>query len=308
MQLLRRGTLRWAKVYIGIMITLISLFVLLCTGCALPNQVSNEKPQRVVSMSVTVDQVLLDLVEANRIAALTKLVDEPTLSYEVEKAKAVPNRIDSYTTEEIMKLQPDVVIADSSYQPEVLQSLREVGIKVEVVEVAQNLDQVPTMIAQIAKIVKEEEKGKEIIVQYQKELEQAKTEVKRYPPREVYTYWGDQSYGGKDSFLGDLYRECGMKDILGSMSKREAANLSSEYILQFQPDVIVIGGYQLDPAEKDNLYTAIKKPGVSTLKAVQTNRIATISGAILYSPNQHAPESLRKLAKEIASAYENGRD
>ena len=38
-----------------------------------------EKPQRIISMNVSVDEILLDLVDSKRIAALTYFADDPSI-------------------------------------------------------------------------------------------------------------------------------------------------------------------------------------------------------------------------------------
>ena len=53
-----------------------------------------EKPQRIISMSISTDEILIDLVPSSRIAAFSRLVDDPGISNIVERAQSVGSRVD----------------------------------------------------------------------------------------------------------------------------------------------------------------------------------------------------------------------
>ena len=67
-----------------------------------------EKPQRIISMNVSVDEILLDLVDSKRIAALTYFADDPSICSAGEKVKQVKERVQGSNIEWIVALQPDL--------------------------------------------------------------------------------------------------------------------------------------------------------------------------------------------------------
>lgn len=69
-----------------------------------------KKPERIVSLTISTDEILLELVAVERIAALTYLVDDPGISNAVEKSKKVSARLDGNSAEAILALKPDLVI------------------------------------------------------------------------------------------------------------------------------------------------------------------------------------------------------
>lgn len=93
-------------------LTMLSLLSMLCFGCGKPKLAEPEgkpiytltdatgtkvsftkKPERIVSLSISTDEILLDLVEPKRIVALTKYVDDEGISNATEQAKAVKGRV-----------------------------------------------------------------------------------------------------------------------------------------------------------------------------------------------------------------------
>ena len=67
------------------------------------------KPQRVISVNIASDEILIGLVSPARIAALSYLSEEPGISHIVEAAKAVSVKLRAQT-EPIVALQPDLVL------------------------------------------------------------------------------------------------------------------------------------------------------------------------------------------------------
>lgn len=68
-------------------------------------------PMRIVSFSISCDEILLGLVEPERIASVSYLCDDAGISHVVEKSKAVKERIKGTpSVERIMALKPDLVI------------------------------------------------------------------------------------------------------------------------------------------------------------------------------------------------------
>lgn len=66
------------------------------------------KPQRIVSLNLCADQLLLSLVEPQRIAALTFRAADPRLSTQADAARGV--HIIQGRTEEVLALAPDLVV------------------------------------------------------------------------------------------------------------------------------------------------------------------------------------------------------
>lgn len=57
-----------------------------------------EKPQRIISTSISTDEILIDLVPSSRIAAFSRLVDDPGISNIVERAQSVGSRVDGQSS------------------------------------------------------------------------------------------------------------------------------------------------------------------------------------------------------------------
>ena len=101
-----------------------------------------EKPQRIISMSISTDEILIDLVPSSRIAAFSRLVDDPGISNIVERAQSVGSRVDGQSSEAIMALHPDLILIPDFIKPEVIQSLRDMNLQVYVYKTPKSFEDV----------------------------------------------------------------------------------------------------------------------------------------------------------------------
>ena len=62
----------------------------------------SEKPKRIVSYSISTDEILIALVKPERIVALSRLVDDPGVSSIVKEAKQIPNRVQGNSMEGVL--------------------------------------------------------------------------------------------------------------------------------------------------------------------------------------------------------------
>lgn len=121
-----------------------------------------EKPVRIMSMNISIDEVLWEIVEKDRIVALSKLADDPQISSISKEVKNLKGRVSSGNIEQILAYQPDLIIVPD-YNMGFIKSLRSLGLKVYVCKTPVNVDEIFTYINKISKVVGEQEKGENLV-------------------------------------------------------------------------------------------------------------------------------------------------
>src|SRR5690348_10388030 len=125
-------------------------------------------PQRIMSLKVCTDELLLDLVPPARIASVTFLSREKAGLKFWPQAANVP--INHGTAEEILSTHPDLILTDPFMAPSLRPLLAKTGPRVVEVPPAENFDQIRTITRMVAKAVGEEAKGEELIATMDAEL------------------------------------------------------------------------------------------------------------------------------------------
>ena len=92
--------------------------------------VLHEKPQRIVSLNLGTDEILLALAPPEQIAALSSYVDDAGLSCMAEAAKAVSVKLHDKSPERVLAQHPDLVLTTDSVPKELVASMRDLGLTV----------------------------------------------------------------------------------------------------------------------------------------------------------------------------------
>ena len=83
-----------------------------------------------------------------RITAVTYLADDPEISNIVDRVKSISNRAYGNSAEALLAMHPDIIIAADFFKQEMIQSLRDLGLKVYVYKTPNNMEEIkrPLMI------------------------------------------------------------------------------------------------------------------------------------------------------------------
>ena len=109
------------------------------------------------------DEIMLGLVEPERMVAVNSLLDDPTTSSMVQLGKKVAKKVDYPTAEEIFSLQPDLVIIPDWGDLARVNVLRDLGIPVVVCKGPRNLADIKETITLLAQVTGEPERGEKLL-------------------------------------------------------------------------------------------------------------------------------------------------
>ncbi|MDO4724443.1 MAG: ABC transporter substrate-binding protein [Comamonadaceae bacterium] len=135
-------------------------------------QAASERPattaaraQRIVSLNLCTDQILLQLVDRSRIAALSRLASDPASSMMAEAARGIPSVRGS--AEEVLALQPDLVLVGTHTTLHTTQMLRHFGIPVLAVPGADGFADAQAQILLVARSTGDQARGQQLVQRMQ---------------------------------------------------------------------------------------------------------------------------------------------
>ena len=105
------------------------LIMILLVTFQVAAQANTTKPQRIVSLGLCTDQVLLMLVDPSRIATVNRQAANPAVSYMANAVGNIP--LNDATAEEIIPYQPDLIISTAFASPDAVRMLKTLGYRVE---------------------------------------------------------------------------------------------------------------------------------------------------------------------------------
>jgi iron complex transport system substrate-binding protein len=195
-----------------------------------------EPPQRIVSLTVCTDQLLLDLVPRERIAALSYLAVDPTLSAKVEEARGLKGV--RGMAEEVMALEPDLVIAQEYSTTASVSLLRRLGFRVVDVPLATDFGGMRRAIRIIAGAVGAQARGEAMIAAFDARLAAAAPEGPQRP--RALAYQVNSLASGSGSLADAAFAAAGFHNMARSRPLGPGGRLPLEEIVADPPDLLVL--------------------------------------------------------------------
>jgi iron complex transport system substrate-binding protein len=252
------------------LLTVLALAVAACAGSA---HASPAPPARIVSLSPTATVDLYAIGAGKQVVAVDSFSTYPANAPHTKLSAYDPN------VEAIAKYRPDlVVVYDDSHH--LSRQLAKLHIRVLLQPAAANLTQVYAQLAQLGTVTGHVAGAQHVVASMKRQVAAIVRSVPR-PSKPLTVYHElDQTYYSATShtFIGQMYSLLGLKDIADAAgSKTDYPQLSAEYIIAADPDVIVLAD---TVCCGQNLAKVAARPGWSTIRAVQNREVVAVDDSI----------------------------
>jgi iron complex transport system substrate-binding protein len=194
------------------------------------------KPTRIVSLNLCTDQILVELVPRERIAALTVLAADRNVSAIAGSVRGI--KMIGGGAEEVLGLSPDLVLASPYSATPTVDLLKRLGQRVEIVPFATDFDSIRSTVRQVARLVEETERGEAVLARFDAALESARSRAARQPEALVYQVNGLVS--GTGSLADAALKAAGLINQAARHALPSGAKLSLESIVVMPPDLVVL--------------------------------------------------------------------
>ena len=196
------------------------------------------KPQRIVSLSLCTDQVLLQLVNKSRIAAITHLSFDPVYSYYWQKTDDIKRHYG--LAEQIIPLKPDLIIGAQYSNDNAVQMMRHLGHEVITIHSPETLTEVASFTRAIGAAVGEPEKAEQLIDSMQQEIASAKAMVTNLPEQWAISYGPNGFTAGTKTLKNEILAAAGYKNIASKLGIEHFGHVSLEQLVWSNPDAVII--------------------------------------------------------------------
>ncbi|NCD09959.1 MAG: ABC transporter substrate-binding protein [Negativicutes bacterium] len=303
---------------------ILMVFAFLISGCSSITQAEKEKsvsfkdrtgrivnvkakPQRIISLTLGTDEILLDLVEPERIAALTYLASDSGISFVTDKSALVKSKIRSNSAEEILALKPDLVLIADWWGLDMLQTLRDMGVPVYVYKTPYSVNDIRNTIREVGRVVGEPQRAENVIDVFNDKIINVELKAAKIPQTErkrVVALTGKDGFGTKGGLYDDMCKYAGVGNCLSEETGSQFNGLPKERILQLNPDCILVTVWDANGMMKSQTKEEIMSDeGLKPVKAIQNNDIAAISGKCVFCVSQYTADSIEILAKSVYPQY-----
>lgn len=222
------------------MIRLLPVLAFLLAGCAGagPGRGSPENRPTVVSLNPCADAILAEVAEPGQLLAISHYSKDPRASSMLpEDAARFPAT--GGTVEEVLALDPDVVVASTFIAPATRAALEDLGLRVvtfgNTADVASSLAQ----IRELAALTGNDRKGELLVERIELILAEA---AGTGEPVEAALWQPGGIVPGEASLVSDLLRRTGFASYSAVRGMAQADYLSLEQVVADPPQVLLVAG------------------------------------------------------------------
>lgn len=263
-----------------------------------PMSMSCFPPERIVCLTEETVETLYLLGEDRRIAGITGYAVRP------EGVRWQKPRISAFTSAnipKIMALQPDLVLAFSDLQAELVSALVKQGVSVMAYN-QRSVAEILAMIRHLGAMVGAADKAERLVAGYEAQLAILRAHEPEIRPKVYFEEW-DRPMISSIEWVSELVRIAGGQDVFAALSGHQAASdriVSSEDVIAAQPDIIIASwcGKKVRPEK------IAARPGWDQIPAVKAGRIHEIKSSLILQPG---PAALTDGLAAIVRILETGR-
>ena len=193
---------------------------------------------RVVSLNPCLDAILLRVAAPEQIAALSHYARDPSGSTIADEAADFPVVHDS--AEEVIMLNPNLVIAGFHNDPATRNALRRLGIRTEIFKVPQSIGESIAQVKAIADLVGRAPMGERLVA----EIEAALARVTPPAGSRRYRALIFQATGltpGATTLADELLRLAGFENAAYDYGPGKWHTVSLEYLIAAPPEILLSG-------------------------------------------------------------------
>jgi iron complex transport system substrate-binding protein len=261
-------------------------------------------PQRIISMTLPTDEILLSLVPADRLVAVTGFSADPAVSNVVSRVAGIPMKLNQLNAEVVIALRPDLVFVADWTDPASVEQLRDAGLTVYRFRSPVTVAGIEESIARIGDAVGAEEAARGVVRGMEAKLAEVNARLAPLPSDKRlsvmdYNTWGTSM--GAGSSWDEIVRRAGLRNAVDGLraDAHGAVPIAREKILQLDPDILLVPAWVYGNAGgSDAFYRGIMSdPAMKGLRAVRKGRVYRMPENIKSSTSQYIVLAIESLAR-----------
>jgi iron complex transport system substrate-binding protein len=252
-------------------------------------------PHRIVSLNLAADEILLALTPPERIAALTDLADDPRVSNVVAEARGIPHKVRA-NAEQVIALQPDLVIVAAFTSAAVKALLREAGVPLLELHQFTSLAAVTQNILAVGHALGEIDKARALVAEMERHLGEVRQRVANAPRPRVLYYSPGGFTAGSGTMMDEMITGAGGQNVATEVGIRQAKKISQEKIVVLNPAVILVSG---DPRREGLRELLLADPTLQDVEAIRHGRVHTIPRPYTTTVSQYVVQCMEAIAQVL---------
>lgn len=250
----------------------------------------DKEPERIVSLGPNITETIFSLGNGKKLIGRTEYCDYPN---DVKKIDSVGTLAEP-SIEKIASLKPDIVIASTHFNKELIKKFESLNIKIVVLYGSENFDGVYDTIQKTGTILNSKKSANDLVAGMKTKVTEIQKKIANKEKTLVYyvVFYGKggEFTAGGDTFIGQMIEMVGGKNSAGDI---KGWKYSIEKLVEKNPDILICSKHNNSKAG------IIATNGYKDLKAVKEGKIYEIDNNLLDRQGPRLADGLEELAKII---------
>ena len=316
-----------------LLICLMLFLVCIAGGCGAPKMVDNsvpekvayevideagrkltftEKPKRIASLTYGTDEILTDLVGVKRIVGYSRWAGDPEITFITkEQARKVGRKLEE-NTEAVLAVKPDLVVATTASNNEIIHSLEALGLKVYLAGRPKNYEQMRVKVLKLGEAVGEKAKGEELVKQMDERIAKLESKLCKIPDdkrKTVVAFNFISAMGRKGDLIDNMLN---MAHVINGVAQIPnefmTSYVSKEQVVRINPDIFLLPTWNYDNRQDIEGYLSRVQndPAYKDVKAIKNNQIKFVSDKYRYVASHYIVDAVENFAKAVYPEYFRG--
>lgn len=246
--------------------------------------------ERIVSINLCTDQLLLLLAPTEQISSVSFMAANPIYSAYVDRVGDIP--LNHARVEEIVAFEPDLILAYELSDHRLVALLRKLGYRVELLAAARSLDDVAAVIAHTAALLQQQAAGEQLLATMKRQLQVRSPPLGERPLAVIYAPNG-YSPGAK-TLQSAVLEAAGFANLSARLGNQYGAVIPLEQLLRHQPQLFVIDD------QESNMHSLAQKklrhPALT--KSIAASATTRIDGRLWSCPTPMVTQAVAELREQ----------
>ncbi len=250
---------------------------------------------RIASINLCTDQLLMTLANPAQILGLSPYARDAARSWDADRAAQFPKL--SGEAEDVLVLQPDIVVAGRYTKRATRELLKDKGLNVAEFDVPRSMDDVKKQIIRMGEIVGHPDRAAKEVAKLDAAIARARTVAARKNVR-VLALSRRGWVSGSESLTGALLSAVGLTSAAKDIGLRTGGFAPLEAIVSLQPDYLLVSegsSFAEDEGRAFLLHPALERFYPASKRLVIPEKLINCGGPMI-------AEALDRLAAELERA------
>lgn len=253
---------------------------------------------RVASINLCTDQLLVRLLEPERIASISVLGADPHYSAVAERAAGLP--VNHAQAEEILSQDPGLVLAGSYGNRATKEMLRRLGYRVEELAPPSDIEGVRAQLRDVGDLLGAAERAEAVVAELDDALRAAESGAEQERPTAVIYESGGVTLGS-GGLPQAVLEAAGLTNLAAERGIQGAAPFPLELLVVSAPDILVLYDAP-DEAPPSQSASVLKHPALHGLS--ERIEIAVVPRALWTCGGPEVVEAIERLVQARQAAVE----